>query len=47
MNGTGETYKCVRICKTCAHLGKEIRICEGELAIENRDVLDLNGTSYL
>ena len=31
VNGTGETYTCVRICKTRAHLWMEMRICEGKL----------------
>ena len=41
------------ICKTRAHLWMEMRIYEGELAVENwatyllRDILDVNGTSYL
>ena len=43
VNGTGETYKCVRICKTRAHLWMEMRICEGELAVENRDTYLLTG----
>ena len=35
VNGTGETYKCVRICKTRTHLWMEMRICDGELSVEN------------
>ena len=37
------TYKCVRICKTRAHLWMEMRICEGELAVENRATYLLTG----
>ena len=43
VNGTGETYKCVCICKTRAHLWMEMRICEGELAVENRATYLLTG----
>ena len=43
VNGTGETYKCVRICKTPAHLWMEISLCEGELAVENRATYLLTG----
>ena len=43
VNGTGKTYKCVLICKTRAHLWLELRICEGELAVENRATYLLTG----
>ena len=43
VNGTGETYKCVRICKTRARLWMEKRLCEGELAVENRATYLLTG----
>ena len=43
LNGIGEIYKCVRICKTPAHLWMEMRICEGKLAVENRATYLLTG----
>ena len=43
VNETDEIYKCVRICKTRAHLWMEMRICEGELAVENRATYLLTG----
>ena len=43
VNRAGEIYKCVRICKTRAHLWMEMRICEGELAVENRATYLLTG----
>ena len=43
MNGIGDTYKCVRICKTRAHLGMEMRICEGKVTVENRATYLLTG----
>ena len=43
VNGTGETYTCVLIFKTRAHLWMEMRIFEREIAIENRATYLLTG----